>query len=101
VNVLTATEPGATLELTFEGTMVGISAIAGMDAGVLEVSVDGGAVTTLDLFDHYCTQFHRPVCHVLAEDLSPGTHVLRLRMAENANEKSEGHAARVLQFVAN
>jgi len=101
VDVLTATEPGATLELTFEGTMVGISGIAGMDAGTLEWSVDGGAVTKLDLFDSYCTQFHRPVCHILAEGLAQGTHVLRLTMAAEANEKSQGHAARVLEFVAN
>lgn len=101
VDVLTATAPGATLELTFEGTLIGISAITGMDAGTLEFSVDGGSVTTLNLFDSYCTQFHRPVCRILAEDLSEGTHVLRVTVSEESHEKSEGHAARILQFVQN
>lgn len=101
VDVLTATEPGAELELTFEGTLVGINAIAGMDAGTLEYAIDDGPVNSQDLFDHYCEQFHRPVCHVLAEDLPPGKHILRLKMAVKANEKSEGHAARIRCFVVN
>lgn len=100
-DVLAAETPGAALELVFEGSLIGISAISGMDAGVLEIIVDGGAPKTLDLFDNYSASFHRPVCHVLAEDLVPGPHVLRLEMKEEANEKSAGHAARILAFVAN
>jgi lysophospholipase L1-like esterase len=101
VDVLAAEKPGATLELPFEGTAVGIYAIAGMDAGILECSVDDGAMHPLDLFDHYCEMFHRPVCHLLAEDLAPGKHVLKLRMANDANPKSQGHAARILKFAVN
>jgi len=101
VDVLAAETPGAVLELEFKGSLIGISAIAGMDAGILECRVDGGEVRTVDLFDHYCKRFHRPVCHVLAEALPPGQHVLELRMADDNNEASTGHAARILEFVAN
>ncbi len=101
VDVLAAEKTGAALELPFEGTIIGISAIAGMDAGILECSVDGKEPTMVDLFDHYCEMFHRPVCRILAEDLPPGKHVLTLRMAEEKNPKSSGNAARILKFATN
>jgi lysophospholipase L1-like esterase len=101
VDVLVGHTPGATLELAFEGSLVGIYAIAGMDAGMLAVRIDEGDPKTLDMFDHYCAQFHRPVCHLLGTDLKPGKHVLTLRVLETQNEKSQGHATRILRFVAN
>ncbi len=101
VDVLAAEAPGDTLDLEFEGRLIAIKAIAGMDAGILSVSIDGGPATEVDLFDHYCTMFHRPVCRVLAEDLPPGTHTLRLTMADKTHEKSAGYAARILRFAAN
>lgn len=101
VDVLMAETPDALLEVPFEGSVIGISAIAGMDAGILECSVDGGAAHTLDLFDGYCASFHRPVCRVLAEDLAPGKHVLTLKMSKDQNPKSQGHACRILKFTAN
>jgi len=101
VDVLAAEQPGATLTLEFNGALIGISAIAGMDAGVLECQIDDGEPSSIDLFDHYCAKFHRPVCRMFAEGLAPGTHVLTLRMVEEKNAKSLGHAARILKFVAN
>lgn len=101
VDVLAAETPGATLELDFEGSVIGISAIAGMDAGVLECRIDGGAPQIMDMFDSYCPAFHRPVCRIVAEDLAPGKHRLQLRMSDQKNDKSVGHAARILRFVAN
>lgn len=101
VEVLAAEKPGASFTLTFEGALVGVSAIAGMDAGVLEYSVDGGAAQKLDLFDHYCEMFHRPVCHMFAEDLPPGKHALTVRVSGEKNSKSQGTAARILKFTAN
>lgn len=101
VDVLAAETSGAALDLEFEGTLIGISAIAGMDAGILEVVVDGGAPQKVDLFDGYCAQFHRPVCRVLAENLPQGKHRVRLTMSAENNPQSKGHAARILKFVAN
>jgi len=101
VDVLAAETPGAAFELEFEGSIIGINAIAGMDAGILEYRIDGGETTSLDMFDGYCLSFHRPVCRVLAEDLALGKHTLRLSMSDHKNEKSVGHAARILRFVAN
>jgi lysophospholipase L1-like esterase len=101
VDILAGEQPGAELTLAFEGTLIGIYAIAGMDAGVLECAVDGGPPHKVDLFDGYCAQFHRPVCRTLAEELPHGKHVLTLRIADEKNEKSLGHAARILKFTTN
>ena len=70
-----------------------------MDAGVLEVSIDGKPATEYDIFDFYCPMFHRPVFHVLAHSLPVGKHTVQLRMAERHNEQSTGHAARILHFA--
>ncbi len=100
VDVLTATTPGETLTLPFVGTMLTMNAIAGMDAGVLEISIDRGTFTEMDLFDNYCHRFHRPVFHVLAHGLDEGPHTAQLRVADRQNPLSTGHAVRVLQFAS-
>lgn len=99
VDVLTAEAPGETVTVAFDGTVFAISGIAGMDAGVLEIAVDGVPVSEYDLFDTYCPMFHRPVFHVLAHNLSPGPHTVQLRMAGRHHAESTGHAARILQFA--
>ncbi len=101
VDVLTAEHPDDELQIEFTGTLIGISAIAGMDAGVIEYSIDNQKSKELDLFDNYCAKFHRPVCHVLAENLQPGKHVLKVKMTQKKNPESLGHAARILKWVVN
>ncbi|HQH70107.1 MAG TPA: SGNH/GDSL hydrolase family protein, partial [Candidatus Hydrogenedentes bacterium] len=98
---LVGLEPGAELRFTFTGTLIGVSVIAGMDAGVVEYSIDGGPFLKKDLFDHYCVKFHRPVCHLFGEALTPGEHQLTLRIAGDRNAQSTGHAMRILDFVCN
>jgi sialidase-1 len=98
VNVLAAVTPGAELSLSFTGSTVAANAFAGMDAGVLLVEVDGAAPREVDMYDYYSEFFHRPVFRVLANGLAAGDHRVRIRMAERNNPKSEGNAARVLQF---
>ncbi|MBN2327322.1 MAG: SGNH/GDSL hydrolase family protein [Candidatus Omnitrophica bacterium] len=101
VDVYTAEQPGDELKLVFEGSLIGIYAIAGFDAGILEYSIDHGEAQTLDLFDYYCTQFHRPVCRILAENLTAGRHEITIRMKKDKNEKSTGHACRILKWAVN
>lgn len=101
VDVVTAEHPGDELQLTFEGSLIGFYGIAGFDAGILEYSVDGGEKNTIDLFDYYCTQFHRPVSRILAENLQPGSHTITIVMKNEKNEKSVGNACRILKWMAN
>ena len=100
-DVLACTEAGAELRVEFAGTAVGIYAIVGMDAGIIEYSIDGGDPRRVDLFDHYCSRFHRPQHKIFASDLPAGKHTITIRSSAEKNGKSEGHAIRIMEFMAN
>ena len=99
IPMLCATEPGAECTLAFTGTAVGAYVLAGPDAGALEASVDGGAFQNVNLYHRFSKGLHYPRTVMLATDLKPGDHALRLRVSDQT--KSAGHAARIMQFVAN
>ncbi|MCX7044623.1 MAG: hypothetical protein NTX50_03920 [Candidatus Sumerlaeota bacterium] len=99
IPMLCATEPGAELTLSFEGTAVGAFIVAGPDAGMAEVSVDGGAFQTVNLFHAYSKGLHYPRTVLLGADLKSGPHTLTLRISPET--KSAGHAMRIMQFTAN
>ena len=99
IPMLSAPQPGAELSLSFSGTAVGAYVVAGPDAGILEASVDGGKMREVDLFHRYSRGLHYPRTVILATDLEPGEHTLVLRTSSRS--KSKGHAARIMQFVAN
>ena len=99
IPILSATEPGAEATLEFAGTAVGAYIVAGPDAGIAEASVDGAAPRLVDLFHPYSAGLHYPRTVMFATDLAPGKHTLTLRIS--ADTKSAGHAARIMQFVAN
>lgn len=99
--MLCATEPGATLTLTFEGAAVGAYVVAGPDAGILLASIDGGAFVPVDLYHRFSRGLHYPRTVMFAADLEPGEHVLRLRVSDQRNEASQGHAARIMWFCLN
>ena len=99
IPMLSATEAGAELALEFEGTAVGAYIVAGPDAGIAEVSIDGGPFQSVDLFHAFSKGLHYPRTVLLGSDLKPGKHTLTLRMSSET--KSAGHAMRIIQFVAN
>ncbi|HND51227.1 MAG TPA: GDSL-type esterase/lipase family protein, partial [Pirellulaceae bacterium] len=99
IPLLWANEAGAELSLEFEGTTVGAYVVAGPDAGIVEASVDGGEFRKVDLFHAYSRGLHYPRTVLLAADLKPGRHALRLRVSEET--KSAGHAVRIVRLVAN
>lgn len=90
------------LKVEFEGTAFGIHALSGPDAGTVEYSVDGGEFKTFDQYTTNSYYQHLPRYFVLVSDLIPGEkHTIKIRMAENANEKSKGNACRILSFFVN
>lgn len=99
--LLCANTPGAEMTLYFEGTAIGAYVLAGPDAGIVEISVDGGPYTPFDLFHRFSMGLHYPRTVVFAADLEAGEHTLALRIGASNNERSTGHAMRVLHFVAN
>ena len=99
IPMLSATESGAELTLDFEGTAAGAYIVAGPDAGIAEVSVDGGPFQSINLYHTFSKGLHYPRTVMLAAELKPGKHTLTLRTSPDT--KSAGHAMRIMQFTAN
>jgi lysophospholipase L1-like esterase len=99
--LLCASKSGAEMTLDFEGTAIGAYVLAGPDAGIVETSVDGWPYKPFNLFHHFSMGLHYPRTVIFDADLKPGEHKLRLRISLEKDEKSTGHAMRVLYFVAN
>lgn len=101
VPMLIAEEPGAILKLHFRGTAVGLLVAAGPDVGVLEFSINGGPYRPVDQFTRWSAGLHIPWAYMLDAELPQGEHELVLRTTARKNEKSQGHAARIVAFMAN
>ena len=100
-NLLTVTEPGKEATLKFKGRALGAYVLAGPDAGVMEVSIDGGKWKKADRYHHHSRGLHYPRTVIFAADLKAGQHTARLRLSEKSNAKSKGTAARIPQFTVN
>jgi hypothetical protein len=99
VPVWHASEAGATIKVEFEGTAVGAFVVAGPDAGIAEVSVDGEAPREVNLYHGFSKGLHYPRSVLFGEGLDRGKHVLNLRMS--GKTAGGGHAMRALHFFAN
>ena len=71
------------------------------DAGVMEVSIDGGQWKRVDLYHHYSRGLNYPRTVMFAADLKAGEHTAKFRLSGKSNPKSKGTAARILQFTVN
>lgn len=100
-SLLSTSDVGAELTFGFQGTAVGIYLLAGPDAGTVEYSIDGGPIDTVDLFHRFSARLHYPRSVVFDADLEPGRHELTVRVTDRRNAASNGHAVRILSFLAN
>ncbi len=101
VPVLEGTTPGASFELRFEGTAVGIAVAAGPDAGTISYTIDGKKYDELDLFTRWSRGLHLPRYVILADQLKKGKHRLVITISENRNNDSAGNACRIVHFLVN
>ena len=109
VPMLVAEQPGATCELSFQGSAIGLLVAAGPDAGVIEWSVDGAEFQRCDLRTRWSGQLHLPWAYVLADELSAGAHRLRIRVVARGDSGDSGEsgnrdgktAVRIAHFLAN
>lgn len=99
--LLCAEKSGAEMTLAFEGTAVGAYVLAGPDAGIVEIAIDGGPRRKINLFHPFSTQLHYPRTVLFDADLAPGPHTLALRISADRDPNSTGHAARILHFTEN
>jgi acyl-CoA thioesterase-1 len=100
-DVLLLEEAGSGFTFAFHGTAVGISFLAGMDTGNIEVSVDGSPFETVVLFDRYCSSFYRPKAILLADGIANETHTVEICMAKDKHEQSIGHNLHLLNLLVN
>ncbi len=99
--MLNATEPGSELTLQFKGTAAGIAVVAGPDAGIISYSIDGGPYKDLDLLTEFHTWIHLGVYHMLGDNLSNGSHTLKIKISDKKDDASKGHACRIVNFFVN
>ena len=95
IPMLWAEDVGATLTLPFEGTAIGMFIVSGPDAGIVEYSIDDAPFKRIDLFTKYSRGLHFPWTCMFASDLAPGEHTLLLRVSDQKNARSKGHAVRI------
>ena len=74
------TSPAA-VTIEFEGHAIGAYVLAGPDAGVLEVSIDGEDYKRVNLYHQYSRGLHYPRTVMFATDLKPGKHTAQIRVA--------------------
>lgn len=101
VPALAATKPGSEFEFEFDGTAVGLLIGSGPNAGILEVSCDGGPFERVDTFTMWSKGLYLPWAVLLADNLPPGRHVVRVRISEERNPESAGTALYVFQMLVN
>ena len=101
VPMLISQKPGSTLKMKFTGDAIGIAVAAGQDAGMIEYRIDKNDWKKLNLFTRWSKQLHLPWYYVLASELSDKKHKLEIRIAEEKDEKSNGHACRIRYFFVN
>jgi len=99
--MLVATEAGASLSLSFKGTAVGMAIVSGSDAGIVSWSIDGSPFKQIDLFTQWSRSLHLPWYVLFDGALKPGKHTLQLKVADGKNNKSAGHACRIVYFLVN
>ncbi len=101
VPALVATSPGSTLELKFSGRGIGVFVASGPDTGLLEFRTDAGEWKSCPLFTQWSPSLHLPWAVMLESELPEGDHVVELRVADSKDDRSKGHALRIIHFLVN
>ncbi|MEM7601221.1 MAG: SGNH/GDSL hydrolase family protein [Verrucomicrobiota bacterium] len=99
---LRSDEAGNYLYYSFSGSMLGAFVLAGPDAGILEISVNGEEWRSVELFSQYSQKLNYPRSVILADGLHPnGFHTVAIRTSDAKNEASLGYTATILNFAVN
>lgn len=101
VPVLVGTTPGAEFSFRFVGTGVGLFVAAGPDTGRIEFSIDGGEFQKTETFTPWSANLHLPWAVLLDDNLPPGEHTVRVRIAADHDPRSNGTALRVVHVLLN
>lgn len=77
-------EEGGSLNLEFEGKAIGLYCTCGPNSGILSYTIDGKEYDPLDTFTPWSKGLHIPWVHMMAKDLEPGHHVLKLKVLKGS-----------------
>lgn len=99
--MLVATEPGASLSLSFNGTAVGMAIVSGPDAGIISYQIDHGAKHTVDLYTEWSNSLYLPWYILFDGALKKGKHTLTLTLTGDKNQKNKGTACYIEYFLVN
>lgn len=99
--MLVCTTPGKIMRFRFKGTAVGLAVVSGPDAGVIEYSIDNKEWKSVDLFTIWSNSVHLPWFVTLNDELTMGTHNLRMRLDGNKNQSGKVNACRIRYFYVN
>jgi len=89
---------GAEFSFDFDGRSLALYVLAGPDAGRLDVKIDGGDWTQVEVFHDYSGGLHYPRAVALADGLKRGRHSVVCRIAAEKDARSAGNAVRILQI---
>jgi len=101
MKLLCTDQHGSEVTIEFEGHAIGAYVLAGPDAGVLEVSIDGDDYKRVNLYHQYSRGLHYPRTVMFATDLKPGKHTAQIRVALPKRSTTGNRTARILQFTVN
>jgi pimeloyl-ACP methyl ester carboxylesterase/lysophospholipase L1-like esterase len=101
IPMLVGNKPGASLDLKFKGSTIGLYMVSGPDAGTIEYTIDDKPYPPINLFTKYSKGLHYPWTCLLETNLSPGQHTLRLSISDQKDDASTGNAVRIKTFVGN
>jgi sialidase-1 len=101
VPMLISHTPGAIISMDFQGSAVGIAVAAGQDAGTIEFRIDQGPWQEQNLYTRWSSQLHLPWYYTLASELPGKMHQLEIRISQEKDPQSNGHACRIRYFFVN
>ena len=101
VDMLVGKKAGDSFTFRFEGKAVGLMVAAGPDAGMIEFSIDGSEIKSINLFTPWSNGLYLPWYYTLAAELDPGSHTLKVRISEEKDEDSLGHSCIIKSFYVN
>jgi lysophospholipase L1-like esterase len=92
---IASNQPGTELVRKFSGTTVGVYWLVAPDSGDIEWSIDGGPPKRLSSWDKYALKSARANYAILADDLAPGDHTLKIKVLDEKNPQSLGTWIRI------
>jgi len=101
VPVLFSCRSQSWIDLRFRGTAVGICAVTGPDAGIIEYSIDGEYTGTIDLYTQWSRQYNLPWFVIFEDELPDTSHQLHIKISDRKNPESEGNCCRLVKFLVN